>query len=305
MKIIKFNIYYDYNPYDWSYTIAFNKALELLKIKYPKYKFTFIDSKSVRDSSYDGNGHKYGPFYMYIENNKTKKFFIISYWDKLKDIYLWDLNKCAGILTSSGTHENDIFYHKLNLDFTPISYIGTRANNEELIENLYESNYDRHINNKPNFKGLLYLFRDYLLNDNRFEISRSNLSIEEYLKELNKSQINFSINGAGEICHRDIEILGLGTTLFRTKLVTEFNNKLVPDYHYISVNIDDIPTDIDMYVYWKMLSDRIIERYNEVKDDIDFLKFVAKNGRDWYVSNGTTKCNSEIIVNNLNLSLLN
>jgi hypothetical protein len=29
------------------------------------------------------------------------------------------------------------------------------------------------------------------------------------------------------------------------------------------------------------------EKYNDVKKDLDYIKFVAKNGHDWYKENGT------------------
>jgi hypothetical protein len=96
--------------------------------------------------------------------------------------------------------------------------------------------------------------------------------------------------------------MGLGGALFRQKLVVDFHNKLIPNHHYIAVDFDDIPTDTDYVTYWHKLADRIHERFQEVKDDHDFIDFVAKNGRKWYEENGTSEKNADIIVSLLDFN---
>jgi hypothetical protein len=133
------------------------------------------------------------------------------------------------------------------------------------------------------------------------------LSQEDYINELDTSRLNFNVNGAGEICNRDMEILGLGTALFRTKLVAKFHNELIPNYHYIAVDFDDIEYDEhkhDYNGYWKQLSDKVYKRFQEIKKDREFIDFVADNGRKWYLENGTIDANVNIINNLLDFNKL-
>jgi hypothetical protein len=278
-------------------------------MKNTQEKFTYVNAC---DKFTGDNNCKYGPFYMMLENPDTKKYILVSYWDKLADIVHhhqstgFNLENCVEIITSAGTHESDIIYNSLGYLYTPFSYITTTQNNEETIERLYTTNTKRTYPKKPTFRGYLYNFRKYLEEDNRFSIKDKTieyLTFPEYLSELNNSHLNLSLNGAGEICHRDIEILGLGTALFRFKLITTFHDPLIPDYHYISIPHEDLVLD-NIDIYFKQLSDRILERFHQVKKDKEYIQFVACNGRDWYLKNGTIAANANILNQIINLNKL-
>lgn len=316
---MKLNVYYESGATDWCHCMSFNKTYKLLLETYPDIEFNFVDSVSLRThSGYSGPGSKYGPHFMIIENDETKKYFIISYWDKISDLKKtnWDLENCVEIFTSSGVHTDDYYYNSLGIEYTPISYVTTRTDNERLIEELYsvsqKNTTGRIYPDKLTFRGYLYLFRKHLETDNRYNILNTRLvgnflEYGEYIKELNKYNLNLGLNGAGEICFRDIEIMGLGTTLIRPKLITKFHNELIPDYHYISVDFSSVEWNILDYpdpLYWTKLSNKLHERFIEVKDDRDFINYVAENGRKWYEENGTTESNAKIIVRLLDFKKL-
>jgi hypothetical protein len=89
----------------------------------------------------------------------------------------------------------------------------------------------------------------------------------------------------------------------RPKLVTKFRNELIPNYHYISVDFSDIEQGISGYeIYCNKLADRLLERFNEVRNDKDFIDFIAANGRKWYEENGTIEANGRIAANSIDLS---
>jgi hypothetical protein len=113
-----------------------------------------------------------------------------------------------------------------------------------------------------------------------------------------------SLNGAGQICFRDMEILGLGTALFRPKLSVDFHNPLIPDYHYISVDYDSIKGVQPIRKFYQLLSDLMIERWNEVKHDRDYINEVAKNGKEWFDNNVPKEKHGEILLNILNFNKL-
>ncbi len=298
------NIIFEHGGQDWTYKSIFHTYFDQCSFQNPNINFTSIDSLSIpRPEHMFGANSKYGPFYMMIQNPDNQKYILVSYWDKLLDITKhysatgFDLENCVEIITSAGGHSDDITYKPLNYNYTPHSYIGARTENESIIEQLYTNTHNRITPDKPIFRGYLYQFRKFLENDVRFNIIDKNtnyLGYDNYIKELNLYNINLSLNGAGEICHRDIEILGLGTALLRFKLVTKFHNELIPDYHYISVPYDDLEFT-DMNTYFHKLSDRMIDRFNQVKDDKEYINFVADNGRKWYIENGTVNANVNIL----------
>ena len=112
--------------------------------------------------------------------------------------------------------------------------------------------------------------------------------IGNYFDDLIKYKIGLSIAGVGEICYRDIEYMCLGIPLIRFEYLSELNPKLIPNYHYISVDRpNDIPkhnnlsTDrLGLEKHVKMIEDRFLE----VKDDLELLKFISKNARDYYTT---------------------
>lgn len=338
---MKVNCYFERGALHWSNISAHNFVYNKLVEKYPDIEFNAIHTavdlmpqpdgtyKSMREyTGYSGPACKYGPFWMVIQNTANNKFFVVSYWDKLNDFFHtnWDVENCVEILTGIGLHKNDIFYEKLDVEYTPTSFVGSTLQNEYRIEELYKQRmemgknslldrtkrklglhkgtdpYGRMYPEKPMFRGYTYLFRKHIINDERYIVHTDKVDEPEYLRELDSYALNFSPNGAGEICFRDLEVMGLGGALFRQKLVVDFHNKLIPNHHYISVDFDDIPTDTDYVTYWCKLADRIHERFQEVKDDHDFIDFVAKNGRKWYEENGTAEKNADIIVGLLDLN---
>lgn len=105
-------------------------------------------------------------------------------------------------------------------------------------------------------------------------------SPKTYFEELITHKIGLSIAGRGELCYRDIEYMALGIPFIRFEYITELNPKLIPNYHYISV---DRPSDL----YYDRLGNKehaqLLEaKFYEVKDNPDYLLYIAKNARDYY-----------------------
>jgi hypothetical protein len=127
--------------------------------------------------------------------------------------------------------------------------------------------------------------------------------VPNYFDDIIKYKIGLSVAGVGELCYRDIEYMCLGIPFLRFEYLSELNPKLIPNYHYISVDRpDDIPrhnglsTDrLGLEKHAKLIE----KKFLNVKDDLEFLKFITKNARQYY----TTYLNG----NNVNhtLKLLN
>jgi hypothetical protein len=306
------NLIYEYGYTNYGYKAVFEEYSLYCKNNIPNINFNIIDSNQLKLPTYKGHNDKYGPLYMMIENPNTKKYILVSYWDKLVDVVDhykvtdFDIENCVEIITSAGGIIDDTYFRPIDYNYTPFSYTCTVRDSEETIEQIYKNKENRIYPEILSFRGFLYQFRKHLSNDNRFNvIEKANefLSFTDYIHDINKYHINLSLNGAGEICNRDMEILGLGTALFRLKLSTKFHNELIPNYHYISVDYDDIEsTNIDDY--YKQLSDRIYQRFEQVKNDKDFIQFVASNGRKWYEENGTIAKNVKLLNKLVNFNKL-
>lgn len=305
------NCYYEFPGNEWNTPHYFEQLYQSLKTQYPEYFFNNIDTRTLPDRT-SSPCSKYSHSHMIIQNQETQKYFLVTYWDKMNCIHEgtgWDMDNCVEIISSSGTHEDDFFYKPLEEDFTPFSYLTTRIDTDKVIYELRDTNNrDRVIPAKPMFKGYLYQFRDYLRQDDRFHIEKTgdgvHLHYPDYIRHLNKFSINMSLNGAGQICFRDMEILGLGTALFRPKLSSDFYNPLIPDYHYIAVDYDHIKNVRPLEEYYRQLKELMINKWNEVIKDRDFIDEVALNGKKWFDENVPKEKHGEILIKILDFNKL-
>lgn len=103
---------------------------------------------------------------------------------------------------------------------------------------------------------------------------------ETYFNDLINYKIGLSVSGRGEFCYRDIEYMALGIPFIRFNYSNKLNPKLIPNYHYISVERpkDLIKDRLGEEKHAKMIE----ERFLEVIGDNDFLNFVSLNARKYY-----------------------
>jgi len=295
---MQIHCYYDipHKGLSWTIPYYFDSIFEMLSSHYVDYEFYKINSAANRKGSEPAkvNGHHH----MIIENTANKKYFAISYWDKMKDISThngWNQDTLMGLFCSSGMHQEDVYYQPFNKNSIPFSYIVPTHQMFNLINGIKDKNNSlRSMPNKLSFNGDLYLFRDFLSKDDSFNVKRQYLQASDYIQSLHSNCINLSINGAGEICYRDMEILGVGSALFRPKLTNQFHDPLIPDHHYISYDYDEIKNITNQNHFFKAQRDILLDRWIEVKKDRDYINFVAQNGHDWYKRNVPIKTHTSI-----------
>lgn len=114
------------------------------------------------------------------------------------------------------------------------------------------------------------------------------LSFDDYIKEAIQFKLClcFGVGGGyscGDFCLRDIEMYGMGIPTIRPKYAVECDDKLIPDFHYISVDCEFDETF--MYKNPETLAISIIKKYEEVINDKDYLQFISDNARNWYIKN--------------------
>jgi hypothetical protein len=107
-------------------------------------------------------------------------------------------------------------------------------------------------------------------------------SMEEYLNKVIEYKVGLCIPGVGEICHRDIEYMAMGVPMMKFEYMSNLTPPLIPNVHYISIpRIDNHPFDGERSGKQEY-ADLYIQRFLEVKDEEEFLAFIAKNAMEYY-----------------------
>jgi hypothetical protein len=142
---------------------------------------------------------------------------------------------------------------------------------------------------------------------NSFHFGNHPVPFDTYIQEAINYKLTLSIGGGGgypgakcgDICFRDIEMFGLGIPVIRPKYVIEMADSLLPNYHYIAVDVDF--DDTFKYLNHDLLASRIAETYQQVVKDTEFLEQIAINAKNWYRANVSSKSITNRILTSLDL----
>jgi hypothetical protein len=310
---MKINLYYEYPNAEsllngsiyTSWPILFSKLSDILIENHPEInfekKFRWSGNMSSKNPwtnelgiPFDKNTHSsISDTILIIENEENGKYFVITIWDKsYYELNMWSdfKERCVEIFTYMGMHLDDYTYKLSDMEYTPINIPLILNGEEDIINNLYYENLKndtRIIPEKLFFQSSRpYLFRDYIHHhDNRFNsVIDYDRNAKNWLSKLSKYKINIDINCVAEPSGRLSQILGLGTALLRPSLRHRFQNPLIPNYHYIEVNHDfyDSLKHGEISSYYKSLADAYIDTFEKVKNDEELIRYVSKNGRDYW-----------------------
>jgi hypothetical protein len=273
---------------DWSVLLVFKQFYDYFVESYKDIEIEYVNSSTFLDRNPSG---LYSPHIMSIKNLDNQKYIIVSYWDRAVELTWdgngWDNNNCVELITSSGVHNQD-------LKTTPFSYLTYSRTFEGLSQNNKIDFYFKK-DNDLFFRGFLYSHRKIMSDHNPNSFIKNKIGTHEFFNEINESKVVLSLNGAGEICNRDIEILSTGSVLIRPKLTQKFHNELIPDVHYVSVdNVDDPVNQFEL----------IKNKFESIKNNHDYLNKISKNGLIWFQENGTINANVEILKTLININKL-
>ncbi len=123
---------------------------------------------------------------------------------------------------------------------------------------------------------------------------------------MRKYKASLSLPGGTEICNRDIECFGIGVPVVRPALQINFEDPLIPNYHYISFYhpCDYNPMGYPNYQSYEDFKKNLIHTWNKVKNDTEYLNFISKNAKDWFDRNCKMESNLRFISKKINLNLL-
>jgi hypothetical protein len=292
-------------PPHYSTTSHLHSAIELFKIckeTYPNIEFVAIDSSKLNEKGeigpkQHGPADKFSHFYIIIENPDNKKHFVISYWDKLRQIKdsKWDLENIVELFAGCGVQDNEKNFKPADITYTPISNMCLHITADQRIQQVWKT--PKTIPEYLYFKGLSYDFRSHVYKDGRIKIDNNRVPQYEFIDMLAKDSIIIDINAASEISHRTFDAFGLGAALIRPKLTIKYHNELIPDYHYAALKVDDLED-------WDRVIDAYFERFEDLKKDKEYVRFLANNGRKWYEENATVKAHALLLKQLINFDKL-
>lgn len=110
-------------------------------------------------------------------------------------------------------------------------------------------------------------------------------TFEQYLTDAVRYKMGLSISGVAEICHREIDYMAIGLPHIRLEYMTQMNPPLIPNFHYVSVDRAKygFPHDTNLNrIGGDNYTQAYIDRFLEVKDDEEFLRYIAINAREYY-----------------------
>jgi hypothetical protein len=257
-----------------------------------------------------------------VENLSNKEFFVLTFAKSFTSHVVHYLNsdKCIGILSAHFSYRYIVEHLKRNnllhkLDKVNPWFFGFY---QEFDVDYYRKIRDSQINFNENlyFKGggwkgndpyrqvIKDLFDKNMLNPN-------NVRLEDYLTDIAKQGIAVShymdtdrfISAnkyPGELCYRDIEMMSIGTPYIRIEYKSELHNAFIPNYHYIVIPREDANQRF-LEKGHKGVADLFIDKYNEFKNDKDFLQYISNNQRKWYDETMRWPKSAELTINKLNI----
>lgn len=260
---------------DWYLQIAVQLREILNKHKYP------CEVVINREQFYDGEAGFSNKSVIYILNLETKNYQIIDFKTMVnpkRDFVVREVSRRRNCVKILKTQFRPGFYRKKPyLKVHPYTFY---EKNPRLLQGMLNHPLPAKIHNKLFFIGQKSGSRGRILQYLEDLIgSQKRLSRMDYYDTCARHSIGLALPGFGNITHREIEYFGLEVACIMPKLKNVFHNSLIPDYHYVSLEInttEDEPEEI---------AQAIRNAYEKLKKEKDYLSFIVSNAKTWYNAN--------------------
>ena len=205
-----------------------------------------------------------------IVNDETGEYLVLDFGDPVIDFTL-DLLKDPK-LKKLYTCQYHIYKHFNDDRIQKFTYMEKHWNGVKYFDDLNIQNPTP----KLSFIGTLLPQRKVvsLLKNNIFHTNK--LKFQSYILAMKSHKIAFTPPGGSDISLRDCEAFGMGIPTLRKKYQIELYDPLIENVHYISYDEDE---DLDKE------AKNIINRFNSVINDEEFLSFISNNAKEWYNRN--------------------
>jgi hypothetical protein len=204
-----------------------------------------------------------------IVNNETEEYLILDFGDPVNFIpNILNDSKLKGLYTC----QYHIYKHLNDSRIQKFTYMEKHWSGIKYFEDLKVQNPAP----KLSFIGTLLPERQVvsLLKSNIFYANK--LRFQNYILAMKSYKIAFTPPGGSDISLRDCEAFGMGIPTLRKKYQIELYDPLIENVHYISYDEDE-----DL----KKEAKNIIDRFNSVINDNEFLSYISNNAKEWYNRN--------------------
>ena len=309
-------------------TNLFNNLKDKLISVYPQHEFVV-----ELDPTYEkyGQGGTYSCMSFSLINPENENYILISLFDNWKYHFMthmgWKPKKMKQFFYAGGFNYLDYFnFKKVSKNNKDVEFpddIDNVYNSffynpyfdccYDNIGKIYENRNPKH--NKLFFRGWMLDFRKKMTEGlNREDIlvidknlNKQNLKYLDYLNEMSEYLVSLSLPGGTEICNRDIECFAIGVPVLRPNLQINYPDPLIPNYHYISCyhSCDYTNNGNPEYVSYEDFKKNLLYTWDMVKNNDEYLNFISKNARDWFVKNCSSDISIDHFIKKIKLDLLN
>ncbi len=317
---------------DYYATTFFIKLFDILKNKYPNIDFQIDECKKYESMGYGG---LCSCMHLSILNPINNKYILVSLFDNWKyhfnKVLGWDPDNMVQFFYAGSFDFLDFYAYKqlvsYNKDFVfpnniydihkQFFYIPCYDCLYDKLTNLFNTKNIKTINNSLFFRGYLWdsrklmteniinKYNDIIIIDKNTE--SNNLHYGEFVEEIALYKASLSLPGGTSICHRDIESFAVGTPVFRSLLTTNYPDPLLPNHHYIAFYglCDYSDEHHAKFVSYKDFQDNLLYWWNKLKNNEEYLNYVSKNAREWFVKHCTMEQNIPYVLSQLDIEKLN
>jgi hypothetical protein len=232
-----------------------------------------------------------------IENVDTKQFYVYDFGDDCAHVFpLIDFKNFAGMaLGQFNRHKiNQLVPENKRHLVRPGIYPESDWNfGVKYFDQIQRNRKNNPLDPRLHFRGTVYPnLRDsvYVLQrkySNDVFMGTSRVTFNDYLNETTRFKLTLGMGlspYSSDLCPRDLDMFGIGVPILRPKLYVEVDEPLIPDVHYVSC---DVP--LDPFTLWvddhEKTADIMYQRYQEVIDNDEFLDYISRNAREWYLRN--------------------
>ncbi len=292
----KLIISYEQGYNNW-YVSEFYKYFHKRLSEITNIQFEYV---SLRDLSHrfgktlnNQTGNIFNWFNLVIYNQTTDKFFVHSWYDYAPEILKYSVTNnfnvvkfsCVSNLTDSIIDE-----YKDKIIVQPsVYYVENWKDIEYIISTEPQSIKD----NKTYFNGLNHGIRENVLNslsNNSFFNIRTKGNPEhfrqkkDYYDEVSKHRFGLSLNGAANICYRDLELFGLGVLNLRQPLNSKTYEPIIKDVHYVEFINDDLVQKILSKENVDLIIDEKVNEILEFSMTNQYNDMIQESKR-WFINN--------------------
>lgn len=307
----KLIISYDFGYHNW-YVGEFYKYFHEKIVENENVNLEYIHLREFSKRFGEEMNHNSPLFNWYnliIYNENNGKMFVHSWYDYAPEILNYCLDKNINLVKFScvsNLTDNIIEEFKEHTEVCPSVYclenwsdltflLNCRNESKKNIEKIY-------------FNGAAHGIRENIINAiSNYEFFdlrvKSNPEYfrekRDYYKELNDYKFGLSLNGAANICYRDLELFGLGVLNIRQPLRSKTYNPIVKDVHYkefiTNEFVDTIINKGDIGTKIKNLEKDIKDFYENKEYD-----YMINESLEWFNNNCLPEKQYNIILSFLN-----